>query len=82
MRNAAITIIVLASFLALNGCSGTPDNYSQQSYDSAGEYTLPQDVMSADSADDVYLIAKAAKRKDYASVMELESQGKAFILKS
>ncbi|MHB8527808.1 MAG: hypothetical protein ACYDD2_16920 [Candidatus Acidiferrales bacterium] len=53
-------------------------------YDSAAEYTLtdPSGVLAADSNHDFYLLADAAKRHDYDTIMELELDGKAFILKS
>jgi len=73
----AIVAVVLFVGLAISGCASGP-------YDNAAEYTLTDagGVLAADSSHDFYLMVDAAKRKDYASVMQLESQGKAFILKS
>lgn len=76
-RKASITAIAMF-FLA--GCGAVPSG----PYESAAEYTITDNagVMAADSESDAYLIVDAAKRHDYESILALESQGKAFILKS
>lgn len=66
--------------LALFGCDSEPPG----PYENATEYTITNasGIMAADSESDAYLIVDAAKRHDYESISALESQGKAFILKS
>ena len=91
MRNAAIAIIVLA-FFALNGCSGTPDNYVQQSQAvptqpatpvvyPPGEYlTTAKATPAADTAVDLALAIKAIGRNDLKSIRTLHGNGVLFNL--
>lgn len=76
----ALIVVIVVVYYALPEASDQPDQYDP--YESAAEYTLPQDTIAADSYSDFYLVVDAAKRHDYASVLALEAQGKAFILES
>ena len=75
-----IAAIVMLLALTISGCDAAPTG----PYESAAEYTITDNTgaLAADSESDFYLMADAAKRHDYASVLSLEMQGKAFILKS
>ena len=77
-RSAFLALSLLCAGYALIGCADSGP------YESATEYTLTDasGVLVADSSDDFHLLADAAERKDYQTVLTLEMSGKAFILKS